>query len=93
MPNNYEGWQFSAARCAAGWGYRECAEASGLSTTTITKIERLRMKPVPVSATDYKQKGMVPPATMDALLTAFEKAGFSLKPRTETRRPRVETIK
>jgi hypothetical protein len=36
---------------------------------------------------------MVPPATITALLTAFEKAGFSLKPRTETRRPRVETIK
>jgi hypothetical protein len=85
-----EGWQFAAASMACGWGYREAAAATGLSTMTIMRIERLNV--VQVSESGFKEKGMVPPETVEKLLPGFQRAGFKLVPRTETRKPRVESI-
>jgi hypothetical protein len=42
--------------------------------------------------TGFKEKGKVPPETVEKLLAAFERAGFKLVPRTETLKPRVKTI-
>jgi hypothetical protein len=85
-----EGWQFRAARVAADWTHRECAEATGLSTTTIMRVEKMNV--VHVSDSEFKEPGKVPGSTVQKLLDALETAGFKLVPRTETRKPRVESI-
>ena len=68
----------------------ECAEASGVATNTIMKIEK--METVPISQTNLKERGMVPPSVVEKLLHAFESAGLRLVPGTETRPARVERI-
>jgi hypothetical protein len=87
---NLEGWQISAARCACRWGYRELAAEAGIALSTILRIEKMPV--IEVSATGFKEKGKVPPETIEKLLAAFERAGFRLVGRTDNRRPRVEAI-
>jgi hypothetical protein len=67
------------------------AEAAGVSTNTVMKIER--MKTVLVSETGFKERGKVPPEIVEKLEAAFKQAGFRLVPATETRPARVEEIK
>src|SRR5215472_7302177 len=87
---NLEGWQISAARCACRWGYRELAAEAGIALSTILRVEKMDV--IDVSETGFKEKGKVPPETVEKLLAAFKRAGFRLVPRTETRKPRVESI-
>jgi hypothetical protein len=87
---NFEGWQISAARCAARWGYRELAKEAEIAIATIQRLEQMPM--IFIADTGFKEKGKVAPDGIERLLAAFERAGFRLVPATATRPARVEKI-
>ena len=87
---NFEGWQISAARCAARWGYRELAKEADVAVATIMRLEQWPV--ICASETGRKEKGKAAPDVLERLLVAFERAGFRLVPATATRRARVERI-
>jgi hypothetical protein len=84
----YEGWQFAAARTAAGLSYLDIAKKGKLAVQTIANIESMPQ----IIVSERKTKGAVTREVLDRLIAVFEKAGFRLVPATVTKTARVEKI-
>jgi hypothetical protein len=85
----YEGWQFAAARTAAGLRYLDIAKKADVAVQTIVNVERMPQ----IELSEQKVKGKVTPQVLERLLTVYEKLGFRLTPGTDSRPARVERIK
>jgi hypothetical protein len=85
----YEGWQFAAARTAAGLRYLDVAKKADVAIQTIVNVERMPQ----IVISEKKVKGAVTPDVLNRLIAVYEKLGFKLTPGTESRLARVEKIK
>jgi hypothetical protein len=80
VPDDLEGWQISACRCAALWSYADLVEASGVAQSVIQRIEML--SPILIRREGRKVEGSADEATIANLLRAFAKVGLELRPVT-----------
>jgi hypothetical protein len=85
----YEGWQFAAARTAAGLRYLDIARKADVAVQTIANIERMPQ----IVLSERKVKGVVTPDVLERLIAVFEKAGFRLTSGTGSRPAKIEKIK
>jgi hypothetical protein len=85
----YEGWQFAAARTAAGLRYLDIAKKADVAVQTIVNVERMPQ----IVLSERKVKGVVTPDVLQRLLVVYEKAGFKLTPGTDSKPAKIEKIK
>jgi hypothetical protein len=85
----YEGWQFAAARTAAGLRYLDVAKKADVAVQTIVNVERMPQ----IVISEQKVRGAVTPQVLERLLSVYEKLGFRLTPGTESRPARIEKVK
>lgn len=88
--SGYEGWQFRAARAAAGLTAKEVIALSGVASATLQRIEGADQ----VMLTDLKrQKGRIRRDHVQRLCDVFAKHGFQIVPAKSKASARVEGIR